>query len=85
MIETTTISSKGQVTIPASFRDKLGLSAGSKVAFIDGEDGNVYVMNASILSLKRLQDIFQKVADEKPFENEEQAMAFAIDTRKGRK
>ena len=59
MIETTTISSKGQVTIPASFRDKLGLSAGSKVAFIDGEDGNVYVMNASILSLKRLQDIFQ--------------------------
>lgn len=85
MIETTTISSKGQVTIPASFRDKLGLSAGSKVAFIDGEDGNVYVMNASILSLKRLQDIFQKVTDEKPFENEEQAMAFAIDTRKGRK
>lgn len=85
MIETTTISSKGQVTIPASFRDKLGLSAGSKVAFIDGEDGNVYVMNASILSLKRLQDIFQKAADEKPFENEEQAMAFAIDTRKGRK
>lgn len=85
MIETTTISSKGQVTIPLSFREKLGLSSGSKVAFVDGEDGNVYVINASLLSLRKAQDAFSGLAEKAGFENEEQAMTFAIETRKGKR
>lgn len=85
MIETTTISSKGQVTIPASFRGKLGLTSGSKVAFIDGDDGNVYVINASLLSLKKAQNAFAGLAEEAGLETEDQAIAFAIKTRKGKR
>lgn len=84
MIETTTISSKGQVTIPLAFRDKLGLRAGAKVAFIDGEDGNVYVVNASLLSLKKAQEAFSGFGAG-AFESEEDAMAFAVETRKGKR
>ena len=84
MIETTTISSKGQVTIPLAFRDKLGLRAGAKVAFIDGEDGNVYVVNASLLALRKAQEAFAGFGGA-AFENEEDAMAFAIETRKGKR
>lgn len=37
----TTITTKGQVTIPKAVRDFLGLRAGSKVTFKRTEDGRV--------------------------------------------
>lgn len=33
MAQTTTVTKKGQVTIPKSFRDKLGLKKGTRVSF----------------------------------------------------
>ena len=41
-----TITSKGQVTLPKKFRDYLGLSAGAKVWFLLGPDGEVLVRAA---------------------------------------
>ncbi len=35
MVEVATVSSKGQVTLPASIRKKLGLRKGSKVIFLE--------------------------------------------------
>jgi antitoxin PrlF len=37
----TTVTSKGQVTIPKAVRDLLGLRAGSKVEFRAGTDGEI--------------------------------------------
>jgi antitoxin PrlF len=34
-----TVSSKGQVVLPAELRDRLGLSAGAKLEVTDEEDG----------------------------------------------
>ena len=53
MIEATTMSSKGQLTVPLSFHKKLGLTEGTKVAFVEGEDDNVHVLNVSSLSQKK--------------------------------
>ena len=39
----TTVTSKGQVTIPKAVRDELGLRAGDRVAFRVLEDGTVVV------------------------------------------
>ncbi len=39
----TTLTSKGQVTIPKAVRDELGLRAGDRVAFRVLEDGTVVV------------------------------------------
>jgi AbrB family looped-hinge helix DNA binding protein len=39
----TTVTSKGQVTIPKAVRDELGLTEGDRVAFRVLEDGTVVV------------------------------------------
>lgn len=42
----TTVTSKGQVTIPKPVRDLLGLSPGSKVEFGRAADGSVVLVRA---------------------------------------
>lgn len=51
---TATITSKGQVTIPASVRLALGLESGSRIEFIETEKGKFSIVpaNNSILELK---------------------------------
>ncbi|HRE43062.1 MAG TPA: type II toxin-antitoxin system PrlF family antitoxin [Terricaulis sp.] len=41
-----TLTTKGQVTIPKPVRDKLGVKAGDEVAFELAEDGRVVVSKA---------------------------------------
>jgi antitoxin PrlF len=43
---TTTVTSKGQVTIPKLVRDHLGIVAGSKVEFRRAADGSVVIEKA---------------------------------------
>lgn len=42
----TTVTSKGQVTIPKAVRDMLGLKPGMKVEFKGGTDGEVILKRA---------------------------------------
>ena len=39
----TTVTSKGQVTIPKPVRDHLGISPGSKIAFRRAADGTMVI------------------------------------------
>ena len=50
----TTITSKGQVTVPKPIRDKLHLEPGDKIDFMLEEDGGVRVVpvTASVTQLK---------------------------------
>jgi AbrB family looped-hinge helix DNA binding protein len=51
---TAAVTSKGQITIPAEVRKKLGLKAGDRVRFIEGENGE-FIMKpktGSIMDLK---------------------------------
>lgn len=41
MAEATTMTSKGQVTVPREIRDRLGLKSGDKMAFTMLSDGTV--------------------------------------------
>lgn len=38
-----TVTSKGQVTIPKPIRDRLGIKAGTKVAFAIDKDGRAFI------------------------------------------
>ena len=40
----TTVTTKGQVTIPKAVREHLGIAAGSKVEFQLGADGNIILV-----------------------------------------
>lgn len=44
---TATVTSKGQITIPASVRSALGLDAGSRVEFIEIEKGKYEIVPAT--------------------------------------
>lgn len=50
----TTVTSKGQITIPAEVRTRLGLRAGSRLAFVPTDTGGfeIHAQAASIKDLK---------------------------------
>ena len=50
----TTLTSKGQITLPKALRDKLGLCAGDRVEFImeDGQSARLVVKHVSVAQLK---------------------------------
>jgi len=82
MLEVTKISIKGQVTIPIEFRRKLGLTEGSKVAFVDGEDGRVYIVNSSTLALRKVQSDFKGEAERLGITSDEDILTLLKDERK---
>lgn len=53
---TATVTSKGQITIPAKVRVDMGLSTGDRIDFIRMEDGHYAVVPASH-SIKSLKGI----------------------------
>ncbi len=55
-MSTATITSKGQITIPAAVRKALGLKAGDRVTFVRVEPGHfeLLAVNQSVTALKRL-------------------------------
>ncbi len=53
-----TLTSKGQITIPASVRAELGLEAGTRVEFVKIAEKQYAIMPATI-SVMSLEGIFQ--------------------------
>lgn len=56
---TATVTSKGQITIPAAVREELGLHAGSRVSFVRKDDG-VYEMRPQSRSITSLKGIIPR-------------------------
>ena len=54
-MELARVSSKGQITIPIEIRKKLNLKEGDKVLFVE-ENGNIFVLNASLVALREIQE-----------------------------
>jgi len=57
-MNTVSITSKGQVTIPKAIRDALHLSTGDKINFIVNKDGEVLIKPVS----KKAKDVFGLLA-----------------------
>ena len=74
-MEIATVTSKGQITIPASIRKLLSLDKGDKV-ILEEDNGKVVMINASARHLDMSKLIFasnpistkEALADEEPFE-----------------
>lgn len=71
---TATLTSKGQVTIPASVRAALGLDTGSRIEFIDNGNGQFAIVAATIPVLA-LKGMLNKPAKPVSIDDMNQAVA----------
>ncbi len=53
-----TVTSKGQITIPALVREDLGLKAGTRVEFVKIANGQ-YAIRPATISIKSMKGIFR--------------------------
>ena len=56
------ITSRGQITIPAEIRKKLGVKEGDKVVFLE-ENGRVIIENSTMIALRNVQEAFRGEAE----------------------
>lgn len=82
-MELAKVTSKGQITIPATIRKMLGIKDGDKVLFVQ-EGSKVVIMNASINALMEVQKAFQNVADELGVQNEQDVVDMVKEIRSER-
>lgn len=57
-MEIAKISSKGQITIPISVRNKLKLRVGDKIVIFE-ENGRFYFENSAMVAFKRAEEALQ--------------------------
>ena len=69
-MEIAKISSKGQITIPVSVRNKLKLKTGDKIVIFE-ENGRFYLENSALLAFKRAEEAFYGETAKAGFETEE--------------
>lgn len=71
---TAILSSKGQVTIPASVRSALGIDTGSRIEFVEIEQGKFAIL-AATGSVTALKGMLSSPARPVTLEDMEQAIA----------
>ncbi|HLS73878.1 MAG TPA: AbrB/MazE/SpoVT family DNA-binding domain-containing protein [Actinomycetaceae bacterium] len=71
-----TVTSKGQVTIPVKVRTRLGLQAGSRLAFVPTESGG-YEIHPETASVKDLKGAVPRPAQPVSVEEMDEAIAAA--------
>ena len=79
-MELAKVTSKGQITIPLTIRNLLGLKTGDKVFFEECR-GKVYIRNAT---LSNVQDQMQGEAEKAGFQTEEDVITYIKELRKAR-
>ena len=80
-MEVAKISSKGQITIPISVRNKLKLKAGDKIVILE-ENGRFYFDNSAVLAFKRVEDAFAGEAKNAGFSTEEEMQDYMKEIKK---
>lgn len=81
MMEVAKISSKGQITIPVSVRNKLKLKTGDKIVILE-ENGRFYFENSSRLAFRRVEEAFTGEAQKAGFQTEQDMQEYMKELRK---
>ncbi|NLV17670.1 MAG: AbrB/MazE/SpoVT family DNA-binding domain-containing protein [Syntrophomonadaceae bacterium] len=75
------VSANGQVTVPIEIRRKLMLKEGDKIIFIERENGEIVINNASATAILKAQKAFEGVADTAGIQDEDQIQTFVDEVR----
>ena len=80
-MEVAKLSSKGQITIPVSVRNKLQLKAGDKIIILE-ENGRFYLENSALMAFSRISKEFENSAKEAGFDTENDMQEYMKEIRK---
>ena len=78
------LSAKGQITVPVEIRRLLGLKSGDKILFLQNQDGEIVVKNASSKALRKAQAAFTGAAEEMGVYSEDDIQALVDEVRSGK-
>ena len=79
-MEIAKISSKGQITIPVSVRNRLHLNTGDKVLILE-ENGRFYIENAANVAFQHVEEGFRGAAAEAGFKSEDEMQDYMKEIR----
>ena len=79
------ISANGQITVPVEVRRQLGLKSGDKLLFLQKQNGEIIVSNASATAIRKAQTAFKGVAEEMGINSEDDIQDLVNEVRYGRK
>lgn len=78
------ISANGQITVPVEIRRKLGLKSGDKILFLQNQNGEIVVSNASAAAIRKAQAAFVGAAEEMGISSEEDIQKLVEEVRYGK-
>lgn len=78
------VSENGQITVPAEIRRLLGLRSGDKVLFLQKQDGDIVISNASAQAIRKAQAAFAGAAEELGVSDEDDVQALVDEARYGK-
>lgn len=75
------ISANGQITVPVEIRRLLGLKSGDKILFLQNQDGEIVVSNASSKAIRKAQNAFLGAAEAINIQHEDDIQALVNEMR----
>lgn len=78
------VSANGQITVPIEIRRRLNLREGDKILFLERENGEIVVHNASQSAIIKAQKAFEGIAEKMGVKNEEDVQALVDEVRYGK-
>lgn len=78
------ISANGQITVPVEIRRKLGLKSGDKILFLQKQNGEIVVSNASAVAIRKAQEAFTGAAEAMGISSEDDIQTLIDEARYGK-
>ena len=78
------LSANGQITVPVEIRRKLGLKSGDKILFLQNQNVEIVVSNASAAAIRKAQEAFAGAAEAIGVSGEEDIQALVEEVRYGK-
>jgi AbrB family looped-hinge helix DNA binding protein len=79
------ISANGQITLPVEIRRALSVKPGDKVLFLQNQDGEILIRNASVQAIYTAQVDFAGVAEEFGVHDDSDVQRLVNEVRYGNK
>ena len=75
------LSANGQITVPVEIRRLLGLKSGDKILFLQKQNGEITISNASAAAIRKAQAAFAGAADALGISSEDDMQALVDEAR----